>query len=233
MEDKEVVMFSNDFDDEELILDNEVLVGDIEENDVKYTYIKRDIKGNYVVLNNILTSDLYSNLGETWDDYLENKWVLLTDEQISFKDSNPTAKVKEVFNMELTPIAERTLEDAKREMKNKIYEYDQSINVNGFTINNEIEAWFTVQERTNYKSSIDAAKLLGVETLSFYVGDVMFNISPAMAEQMLAQIQLYADQCFIITKQHKSMVDSLENIDDVDNYEYMNGYPTKLNFELA
>jgi hypothetical protein len=58
--------------------------------------------------------------------------------------------------------------------------------VNGFTINNTIEAWFTPQERSNYKSSIDAAKLLGLDTLSFYVGDTLLEISPLIAESLLA-----------------------------------------------
>ena len=49
---------------------------------------------------------------------------------------------------------------------------------------------------------------------------------------MLAQIQLYADQCFIVTKQHKAAVEALDSIEAVDNYDVTAGYPTKLTFNV-
>jgi hypothetical protein len=201
----------------------------------KYTYIKQDIKGYYIEFDEMFNPDLYNNLGETWDDFLDNKWVLLSDEQVAFHEEHPTASVKEVWDMELTPepIYIRTLEDAKNEMIANIDAYDSSINVNGFTVNNEIEAWFTADERSNYKSSIDAAKLLGVDTLSFFINDIEMTLPTESVENMLAQIQLYADQCYIVTKQHKLDVNALETIEEVDAYPYMNGYPQRLNFDVA
>lgn len=201
----------------------------------KYTYIKQDIKGYYIEFDEMFNPDLYNNLGETWEDFLDNKWVLLSDEQVAFHEEHPTASVKEVWDMELTPepIYIRTLEDAKNEMIANIDAYDSSINVNGFTVNNEIEAWFTADERSNYKSSIDAAKLLGVETLSFFINDIEMTLPTESVEYMLAQIQLYADQCYIVTKQHKLDVNALETIEEVDAYPYMNGYPQRLNFDVA
>jgi hypothetical protein len=53
-----------------------------------------------------------------------------------------------------------------------------------------------------------------------------------MAEMALAQIQIYADRCYIVTETHKSDVNSFENIEDVDNYDITAGYPEKLNFNL-
>ena len=201
----------------------------------KYTYIKQDIKGYYIEFDEMFNPDLYNNLGETWDDFLDNKWVLLSDEQVAFHVEHPTASVKEVWDMELTPepIYIRTLEDAKNEMIANIDAYDSSINVNGFTVNNEIEAWFTADERSNYKSSIDAAKLLGVGTLSFFINDIEMTLPTESVEYMLAQIQLYADQCYIVTKQHKLDVNALETIEEVDAYPYMDGYPKRLNFDVA
>ena len=198
----------------------------------KYIYIKHDVRGFYVTLYSVLDENLYNNIGETWGDFNANKWVLLSDEQVEFKANNPTAKIHEVFKMEFEPIHVRNLTDAKNEMLRKIEEYDQSSNVNGFTVNGAIEAWFTPSERSNYKSSIDAANLLGIETLSFYVGDTLLTVTPTIAEQLLAQIQLYADQCFIVTKQHKAIVESLETIEEVDAYDYTANYPTKMNFNL-
>ena len=198
-----------------------------------YTYVKRNIPRHYVTLENKLNPDLYSNIGSTYQDYLYNKYVLLTDEQVAFHNEYPEATVEEVFNLAINDNSEpaRTLEIAKTEMLQKIDSHDASDEVNGFLING-IKAWFTVQERNNYKASIDSAKLLGIESLSFFVGDHLLTITPEMAEHMLAAIQLYADQCFIVTKQHKLKVESLESIEEVDLYDYYAGYPKMLEFEL-
>lgn len=198
-----------------------------------FTYIKHDVRGFYVELPEMLTEDLYSNLGTTWDDFVDNKWVLLSEEQVKFHQENPKAKVSEVWTMVLDPVHVRNIDDAKNEMKSRIERYDDSEEVNQFIINGVITGWFTPSERSNYKSSIDAAKLVGIETLTFFVGNNMMEITPSVAEQLLAQIQLYADQCFIVTKQHKLNVDALETMEEVDAYNYKQGYPEKLNFKLA
>lgn len=159
---------------------------------------------------------------------------MLSDEQVAFHEENPKASVKEVLAMQLNevPVRERTLEDAKQEMLHNIDRYDNSEAVNSFTINNAITSWFTPTERTNYKNSIDSAKLLGVNELSFYIGDNLLTVSTEQAEKMLAAIQLYADACFIATKKHKVAVESFDDIALVDTYDYTVGYPEKLNFEL-
>jgi hypothetical protein len=197
----------------------------------KYTYIKQDIPGYYIEFEEKFNPDLYNNIGTTYEDFIDNEWVLLSDEQVAFHEEHPEASIKEVWDMELFPAPVRTLEDAKREMINTINEYDSSPSVNSFSINGVIDGWFTPEERSNYKSSIDAAKLLGVETLSFFIGDTMLEVSPVQAEQMLARIQLYADNCFIVTKQHKLEVEALDTIEEVDGYNYMEGYPSKITFE--
>lgn len=221
------------------------------------TYIKKNNKNIYVQLEEALDPTLYNNLGTDWVDYQQNKWVPLNDEQVAFHEANTNASVKEVWLCKLNVVTEptRTIEDAKNEMLRKIDEYDKSEAVNNFTVN-DINAWFTVAERNNYKQSVDAAKLLGVDTLSFFIGDIAYTISTTGAEQVLAQIQLYADAAFITTKQHKLNVERLADIEEpkyneeshepteeykalvqqtieaIDSYDYTVGYPTMLKFEL-
>lgn len=205
-------------------------------------YINKTAFNIYVELDTPLDSN-NNFVGQTWDDFIAGAWVLLSDEQAAFHVANPSATVREVWDMEITPVTphERTAEDAKDEMIQVIEDYDSSKNVNSFTVNGTVSGWFTPEERSNYKSSIDAAKLLGVETLSFFIGDMMLEVSTVLAEQMLAQIQLYADSCFIITKQHKLSVEALaasgelgeeEKIERIDSYDYISSYPQPLNFEL-
>ena len=198
----------------------------------KYTYIKYDVKGIYVAFDEKFNEELYNNIGTTYEDYLDNKWVLLSNEQVKFHKENPTATVYEVWNMQLTPAPERTLDDARSEMKSKIENYDSSDAVDGFTINGVLPAWFTVEERSNYANSINAAELLGQETLTFYVGNMEMQVPTSSAKGMLAQVQLYADACYIVTKKHLAAVDALNTIEEVDAYDYKQGYPEKLNFNL-
>lgn len=197
-----------------------------------YTYIKHNIKGFYVELETKLSDELYKT-GNTWEDFLANKWVLLTKKQVAFRNENPTAKISEVFNTTLdTTSNTKTLESVKNQMYSKIDSYDNSDAVNQFTVNDELTGWFTPTERANYKTSVDAAKLLNVDLLQFYMEDVLLDVNTTDAETMLAQIQLYADRCFIVTKQHKAAVEALTSIEDVEAYDYTKGYPDKLNFTL-
>ena len=197
------------------------------------TYIKKDLFNKFIELEKPLSSREYNNLGTTWEDYLDNKWVPLSKKQVEFYNNNPAATVKEVWDMELASVDEKTIEDAKMEALLRIDEYDNSSSVNDFTINNIIHAWFTPSERTNYSLSINAAKLLNQETLVFAVGDNVLQVTTEDAEKMLAAIQLYADNCFMVTKRHKLAIEALETIEEVDTYNYMVGYPEKLNFNLV
>ena len=200
---------------------------------MKYTYINKEVPWIYFDMEEELSSELFTNIGETYEDYLDGCFILLSDEQVAFHKEYPEASIKEVLKMELTPEPVRTIEDAKNEMKEKISKYDSSANVNQFTINEVIPAWFTPEERSNYANSINAAELLGVEKLSFFVGENSLEVPTASAKQMLAAIQLYADACFIVTKQHKMAVNALTSIEEVDSYDYTAGYPKKLNFDLV
>lgn len=200
---------------------------------MSYIYIKYDVPKHYITLEEELTEELFTNLGSTYEDYLDNKWVKLSEEQMAFKDANPNASIKEIWNMELQPIPIQTLAEYKNNKIIEITMYDQSTEVNSFTINSALTAWFTAAERSNYKSSIEAAKLLGQNTLAFFVGDMLLQVPTREAEYMLAQIQLYADRCFLVTKNHKVNVMNLETIEEVESYDYTRDYPEKLNFDLG
>lgn len=46
----------------------------------QYLYIKKSIAGHFVDFAEPLSAEEYNNLGESWEDYIDNKWVLLSDE---------------------------------------------------------------------------------------------------------------------------------------------------------
>ena len=198
------------------------------------TYIKKNINGNYVTLDNELDSASHNDIGTTYEHYLNNWWVRLNDEQVKFHQDNPNASIEEVINMELTPVPQvDELVEAKKRKLTQIVNYDRSYKVNNFIINDYINAWFTVQERLNYKQSVEAAKLLGEETLDFLVNGMPFTVSVTSAEYMLAQIQRYADKCYMVTEQHKYNVNNLTTVEEINNYDYTQGYPEMLKFVLV
>lgn len=56
------------------------------------TYIKRDIQGFYVEFPEEIDPIYWEGMiGETLDDFYNDKWVKLSDEQVAFHKENPDA----------------------------------------------------------------------------------------------------------------------------------------------
>lgn len=199
------------------------------------TYIKKSIPKQYVEFETALSPEEYNNIGTTWQDYLDNKWVRLSDAQVSFRNEHPTATVKEVWDMQITPTPPRSLEQAKQEKLRQIEVYDSSDAVNGFDIvmgENTMTAWITPEQRANYKNSLDSAELLGLEEVHPVFNGIQLTLKTTIAKMALAQIQIYADRCYIVTETHKTAVNALETIDAVDAYDNTTGYPERLTFTI-
>ncbi len=197
------------------------------------TYIKKNIKGYYVTLETELDSKLYSDIGTTWEDYINNKWIKLSDEQLAFKEANPTLSVKNVFNMIIpeTPSEEKLLNIAINNKIQEIIEFDISEEVNSFYLNG-VSVWFGKSDRVGLMNSINIEKSVGREESTMWFNGVAITINCDLAIQMLSQLELYALDCYNVTAQHKAAVLQLTNIDEVNNYDYSTGYPEKLSFEL-
>jgi hypothetical protein len=211
----------------------------------KYIYIQKDTRGIHVEFDAELDGENFRT-GATWDDYAAGAWVLLTDEQLAFKEVNPKASVQEVFDMQLTPVQvpptqpERTLEQARAEKIREIVGYDNGV-VNRFIIkigDGDIPCWFDAERRSTFQTSIGArrrliaAGMISDETIQLPVNGEIFTLPLDVAEMMLAQLQCYADEAFIVTETHKGAVSQLTDIEGVDAYDFMTGYPEGLRFEI-
>jgi hypothetical protein len=131
------------------------------------TYIWKQAPGFYIDFEEEIDPIYWEGqIGDALDDFYNGKWVKLSNEQVAFHEEHPNASLREVWNTQLTPIPERTIEDAKREKIASIEAYDNSDAVNNFNIvldGNTIPAWLTPDQRANYKNSLDSAELLGLE----------------------------------------------------------------------
>ena len=126
--------------------------------------------------------------------------------------------------------ADERLVNAKRAKVAEIEAYSNSEAVNEFTFRG-IKAWLTPDIRANYSTSLRAAEFVNKETLTFEVYGQVVSTSVHNARLLLAKIQLYADETYMVAQQHKAAVMALNDIEAVLKYDYKTGYPAKLNFE--
>ena len=194
------------------------------------TYIWKTHKGYYVEFPEEIDEQYWAGqIGTTYEDFLNGKWVLLSDEQVAFHNEHKYASIREVLNMQLNPTPERTLEQAKFEKKEQIDQYDRSDNVNSFTINGQ-DMWLTVSERQQIATQISANEAIGRENMTRWFNETEFTFPIATWKQMLVALEVYAGDALNVTEAHKAAVDALNTIEDVDNYDYTIGYPAKLVF---
>ena len=137
--------------------------------------------------------------------------------------------------VEPEPTPEQVLEQAKSAKLAELDVYDQSDAVNGFdvTIQGQTTSlWIDRETRADYKSSIEAAELLGRDEVKPVFAGQEVTLSVQMAKMALAQVQLYANQCFGVTARHRAAIQQLATVADVEAYDFTTGYPERLTFEV-
>ena len=135
--------------------------------------------------------------------------------------------------VEPAPTPQQLLEQAKESKIAEIEAYDASSAVNSFDVTVSGQAtslWIDRETRADYRSSIEAAELLGRTEVKPVFGGQEVTLSVQMAKMALAQVQLYANQCYGVTERHKAAVNALETIEAVEAYDFTIGYPEKLSF---
>jgi len=138
--------------------------------------------------------------------------------------------------IEPAPTPQQLLEQAKQRKIAEIEAYDASDAVNSFdvTISGQtMSFWIDRETRADYRSSIEAAELLGRTEVKPVFGGQEVTLDIQMAKMALAQVQLYANQCYGVTERHKAAVNALETINAVEAYDFTVGYPEKLTFDVT
>ena len=195
-----------------------------------FVYIKKSIAGHFVDFAEPLKAEEYNNLGETIEDYNQNKWVLLNSSQVEFLENNPGASVYEVWNMQLDPAPViDELAEAKNNKLMEIEAYDTSSSVNSFTISGQ-EMWLNVEERQQLATQISANEAIGRESMTRWFNGVSFTFPIAQWKQMLVALEVYAGDALNVTEAHKAAVNALTTVADVEAYDYTANYPEKLSF---
>lgn len=126
---------------------------------------------------------------------------------------------------------DKTIEEVKTDMIERILVYDSSEEVNGFFVNDQ-QLWLDKATRVGLMFRIEAElENAKVETTLWFNGTA-FTINLDSARKMLKQIELYASECYDNTQRHIACVNAYESISDVELYDYKTGYPEKLKFNI-
>lgn len=143
---------------------------------------------------------------------------------------NPTPeqlKAAGCVEVEEVETFEERLRNAKEAKIREIEAYAQSDNVNILYFNNT-PTWLDKETRANYKLSLDAAELLKEKEITFVVEGNVVKLPIEKARMILATVQRYADDTFIVSSRHKLEVTKLKKIEDVESFDVTAGYPNPL-----
>lgn len=127
------------------------------------------------------------------------------------------------------PTEEEILNREKEYKIEEILRHDSSREVNCFYIEGQ-EMWLDKATRVGLKLRFDAEIASGQANTTLWYEGTPFNLELSNAVQMLNAIELYASACYDNTQYHLSQVDKLETIEEIENYDYKQGYPEKLRF---
>lgn len=143
---------------------------------------------------------------------------------------NPTPeqlKAAGCVEVEEVETFEERLQDAKEKKIREIEAYAQSDDVNILYFNNT-PTWLDKETRANYSLSLDAAELLKEKEVTFVVEGNVVKLPIEKARMILATVQRYADDTFIVSSRHKLEVAKLKKIEDVESFDVTAGYPNPL-----
>lgn len=180
---------------------------------------------------------------------IDGKSVIKTLKEIVVKkDGKQTFNPSEEMVLEdgwaeyVAPVYEPTeaelLERARQRKLRELHDYDESKEVNNCVIvyqGQEIDYWADKHERDALKNAVRDCIALGRETYRLDLRDkgISIVIPCDGLQMMLAQLEVYAIDCYNRTTDHEFMIKSLTTRDEIEAYEFRgNGYPYNPRFEL-
>lgn len=119
------------------------------------------------------------------------------------------------------------LELAKMRKKAEISLYDQSAEVNKFSLQGK-QIWLPKETRVGLANSIAIEKAAKKESTTLWYDGVKYDLPIANAQKMLSDLELYALECYNVTQKHLAAVDKLSDVEQVKKYNFKTGYPEKL-----
>ena len=136
-----------------------------------------------------------------------------------------------------TPTPQQLLEQARQEKLMEIEAYDSSSDVNECLIhyNGEtIPYWADKTTRTTLKEAVRDCIAVGISTYRLDLRDygLSIDIDCELMLGMLQELEVYAIRCYNKTTDHIYAVKAMDNIEDIQDYDFRSDYPSKLEFSV-
>ena len=127
------------------------------------------------------------------------------------------------------PTPAQLLALAKAEKQSEITDYDNSANVNSFTVGG-VPMWLNFDQRSRLKATLDAIEGEGGTEMTKSFGGIDYTFTCVQWRSMINAVEVYAGQCQTVTQEHRNAVDVITTIKKVQQYDFTTGYPPKLSF---
>lgn len=125
--------------------------------------------------------------------------------------------------------AKAALVRARHKLRNKIQQYDSSSEVNCFHMQGQ-QMWLDKATRAGLMLRFQSEIAAGREKTTLWYDGKHYELPLSVAMQMLYAIELYASQCYDVTQAHLAAIQELQTIEEIESYDYTQGYPAKLEF---
>ena len=220
-------------------------------SEYKYTYITKRNKLTYIGLNDLLDPSC-NDIGDSYLDFLAGKWVLLSEEQVLFKEEHPNATIREVLNMK---IAEREPEPSQTEVieaevfnRTKDRKLDeiraQDAKSNKFFIsvisegkevaNNEF--WMDKDLRNSLLNVTLPALQKNGDTItklwSNTIPPTSIEVPIDWALNCIPVVEIYAKKTYDMMQGNIAKVYAAKTVDEINSIDVESGYPPYITFEL-
>jgi hypothetical protein len=131
--------------------------------------------------------------------------------------------------IEPEPTPEQLLQRAKASKIAELEAYDASEEVNSFEVKGKT-MWLDAQTRQQLRISLDAMQQAGRENVTKWFDGEKYAYPIDVWYYMLGLVEVYASDALNVTESHKAAINALDDIEDVEAYDYTVGYPDKLSF---
>lgn len=170
--------------------------------------MKQYIKDNIIQFSNeiVIIKDDFQIINPSHEILLENGWV----------------EYVEANNID-------DIDVAKQNMIQNIKMYDKSDEIESFYIDDE-KFWFNKEERSYLTRRFEAEIKNDQSTTTIWYNNIEFMFDLIWISEIFDKVELYASKCFDVTQRHINEVNSLVEYDEIDNYDFMAGYPQQLKF---
>lgn len=124
-----------------------------------------------------------------------------------------------------------TLFDIKNHLLSLQKEYDSSIEVNCFLLNDK-KVWLDKLTRASLFNTVSLEKSSGLDVTTLWFNTMSVKVNVDKAITLLTAVEMYAKKCFDNTQKHYVEIQQLESIEDCLAYDITKGYPDILNIQI-